>query len=85
MILTIIKKYPDEIVIDAEFVSYLNPNTAVVVGNKIILEPDVTVPILQDKKVTLIAGNMVIFHKDILSYIKANAIAGNKVVSKEES
>lgn len=79
-----VKQFPNKILVDAEFLSYLKNKTAVVAGNKIEIAKDVTKEMLQEKEIVIVAGNKIVCDKSILAYLKATAIFGNKINTWEE-
>lgn len=80
------KLFNNQCELDADFLSFLKPNTALIAGNKIKVMPDVTVDMLRDSNVQFIAGNSISCPKAVAGYVKANSTVGNKVeVDGEES
>lgn len=79
-----VKAYTNIIEIDSNTVRNFDNNTCVVAGNIIDIKNDVTEQMLTDKKITFAAGNKVECNKNISGYVKANAIAGNKITEKDE-
>ena len=50
------KIFPHQVEIDRDFLTWLPVDTAIIAGNRILIAKDVTVELLQMKKVTFIAG-----------------------------
>lgn len=77
------KLYPNKIEVDNDFLSYLEPNTLIMAGNKIDINQDVSIEALKSKNIKMVAGNKILCNKSIASYIKATAIVGNDIEIKE--
>lgn len=71
-------------IIDADYLKYAKNKTAMIAGNNIIIAGDVSVEMLQDKDLQLIAGNNVVCRREIAGYVKTIATVGNKIVLSEE-
>jgi hypothetical protein len=78
------KAYAREVVIDAEYISYLNPKTAVVAARSIRMKNDITVDMLKEKLIKLVAGREIICSKNIASYVTANSICGRGINTDEQ-
>lgn len=78
------KFYGNKFVVDADFLKYVKHNTALIAGNKLVIAGDVTVEILQESGIQLIAGNKVVCRREIAGYIKSVATAGNKIEISED-
>ncbi len=76
--------HANKFVIDADYLKYAKNKTALIAGNKIIIADDVSVDMLQNKELQLIAGNKVVCRREIAGYVKTIATAGNKIALSEE-
>ncbi len=81
-----VRLYPNEMALDSETITYFQNRTLVVGGNRLRLEKDVTVELLQQKELMLIVGNCLECYPPIAPYIKATATVGNqiKVIQDQE-
>ncbi len=78
------KIFPDRVEVDRDFLTWLPVDTAVIAGNRILVAKDVTVDLLQMKRVSFVAGNRIICPKSVLGYIKSVSTVGNRIVSDED-
>ena len=81
-----VRIYPNEMALDSETISYFPNRTLVVGGNRLRLEKDVTVELLQQKELMLIVGNCLECYPPLAPYIKPTATVGNqiKVIQDQE-
>lgn len=77
------KLFSREVTIDAEFISYLQPNTMVIADRSITLEENITVQMLKEKNVRLVAGRSIHCPKALESYIGVFAIVGRQIEANE--
>lgn len=77
------KVFQNQLELDAATISYLSPGTALLTGNQINIADDVTVEMLEEKKVTLISGNEIICNKELAPYIRVKAFVGNQIRVRE--
>lgn len=77
-----IKFFSNEIDVDASFIENLETGTLVAAGNSIVISEDVTEEILMNKNIKFFAGNTIKCNKEILGYVKAYSVAGNKIKIK---
>jgi uncharacterized protein YlzI (FlbEa/FlbD family) len=78
------KIYGNKFVVDSDFLKYVKHNTALIAGNKLVIAGDVTVEMLQESGIQLIAGNRVVCRREIAGYIKSVATVGNKIEISED-
>lgn len=71
--------FGNKFTLDADMLAYIKSGTALVAGNKMKIKPDVTVDMLRDNAIILVAGNKIECSKTIAGYVKATAYVGNKV------
>lgn len=79
------KLFPEEVTLDLDFLTWLDPDTVIVAGNKIKVGDDVTIDLLQEKRLTLVSGNVVVCPAALKGYIQSISTVGNKIVSASAS
>jgi|LSQX01.3.fsa_nt_gb hypothetical protein len=79
------KLFPDEVTLDLDFLTWLDPDTVIAAGNKIIVGNDVTIDLLREKRLTLVSGNVVVCPAALKGYIQSISTVGNKIVSASAS
>lgn len=72
----------DSFEIDAEFLKYAKPKTAVIADDKIEVAEDVTSDMLAEKITHLIAGDSIVCYKAASGFIRANSTCGDGIVVK---
>lgn len=72
----------DSFEIDAEFLKYAKPKTAVIAGDSIKVAEDVTSDMLAEKISHLVAGDSVICSKAASGFVRANSTCGDEIVVK---
>lgn len=78
------KLYPNKVTIDVQFFENIGDSTVICAGNKIFIDPDVSIDLLKSKKILLASGNKIICSKDIIGYVTSISAVGNKVITYEE-
>ncbi len=71
--------YQDTFKLDCDTLRYLNDNTLLIAGNVLEIADDVSVEMLENKKVILFAGNTIRCSKELSGYINAKAMAENGI------
>lgn len=77
-----IKFFSNEVEVDSSFIRNLEPGTLVAAGNSITISADVTEEMLINNDIKFFAGNTIKCNKEIMGYVKANSVAGNKIKVK---
>lgn len=77
-----IKFFSNEVEVDASFIKNLEIGTLVAAGNSITISADVTEEMLVNNSIKFFAGNTVKCNKDIMGYVQARSVAGNKIKVK---
>lgn len=75
-----IKFFSNEVEVDASFIKNLEIGTLVAAGNSITISADVSEEMLIKNNIKFFAGNTIKCNKEIMGYVQANSIAGNKIV-----
>ncbi len=78
------KLYPQEVTLDRDFLTWLDPDTVIAAGNTIQIGDDVTIDILREKRLTLVSGNILVCPSALKGYIQSISTVGNKIVSSDE-
>ncbi len=78
------KIYQNTVELDADTLQYIDSKTVVTAGNKIELADDITVELLEEKGIILVAGNEISCRKNIAGYVKAKAFAGSNISVVDE-
>lgn len=73
------KVYQDILKLNCDTLKYLNDKTLLIAGNTIEICDDVTVEMLENKKIILFAGNTIRCSKELSGYINAKAMSGNGI------
>ncbi|MGI5895534.1 MAG: hypothetical protein ACOX6U_01130 [Oscillospiraceae bacterium] len=74
------KFYENTLELDRGVLSFLPEKTALVAVNSIVVAEDVDADLLAQKKALLLCANKIYCYDASAPYIKANAVAGNKIV-----
>lgn len=77
-----IKFFSNEVEVDASFIKNLEIGTLVAAGNSITISADVTEEMLVNNSIKFFAGNTIKCNKDIMGYVQARSVAGNKIKVK---
>ena len=77
------KLFSNKIEIDSDMIKYLEPDTAIIAGNGIIIADDVTIDTITEKGLKFIAGNEISCNRKIAGYIKAVSTVGNEIRVRE--
>lgn len=77
-----IKFFSNEVEVDASFIKNLEIGTLVAAGNTITISADVTEEMLINNDIKFFAGNTIKCNKEIMGYVQARSIAGNKIKVK---
>lgn len=73
----------DSFEIDAEFLKYAKPKTAVIAGDEIKVAEDVTSDMLAEKISYLVAGDSVVCYRAASGFVRANSTCGDEIVIKD--
>lgn len=73
------KLFSNKFTLDADTLRYLKKGQAIVVGNQLTIEQDVTVEMLLEKELTIIVGNKLLAPQHLLGYLKATATVMNQI------
>src|SRR5690606_21012127 len=79
------KLFPNEVTLDLDFLTWLDPDTVIAAGNKIQIDEDVTIDLLREKRLTLVSGNVVVCPAALKGYIQSISTVGNISVSASAS
>jgi len=71
--------YDNKVVLSRQYLQYVKKNTLLVAGNKIIIDGSVEICDLVASEITLVAINKIMCESELIPYITATAIFGNKV------
>lgn len=77
-----IKFFSNEVEVDASFIRNLEIGTLVAAGNSITIAADVTEEMLIKNDIKFFAGNTIKCNQEIMGYVQARSIAGNKIKVK---
>ncbi len=78
------KIFGNELIADDEFFTYLQPKTALVVGNCLRLEENVRLETLKQQQPMFIVGNNAYCPAHLMSYLRATAQVGNEIKALKE-
>lgn len=72
----------EAMVVDAAFLRYIKPKTILSAGERVQVASDVTLEMLEEKQVFLIAGERIVCHQDVSGYVRTHSDSGEGVTIK---
>ena len=74
----------DTFQIDTEFLKYAKPKTAILAGDTIKIDKNVTSEMLAEKIAYLVAADTIICYQAASGFVRANSLCGDEIVVKEQ-
>lgn len=79
-----VKTFSNELKIDQSFIRCTEKGVFLIVGNRLIIDKDVTEDAIIEKDIRFAAGNLIVCSKELFGCIQNRANVGNKIITHEE-